>query len=468
MVRNGTTIGTDTQTFTGPELLAQDSGPTGVVTNYGYQSFTGPYGIPFFRLASQSNGQSSVTYNYDETTPTPTSGLPQHEPVSTSRGNLTSVHQLVSGTTTIPTQTLTYDDAGEVLTAKDGDNNVTAYGHDATDTFVATVTRPQTNGINHISSAIYDINTGLMTSSTDENSQTTSYAYDDLERPTTINYPDGGKTTYSYTPTSATQEVLESGTTTLNTTVDVGGMGRVIHVYYPNGSVVDTTHDPDGRVACVSNPHGSGSSPTDGNTCYTYDVLNRVLTVTNPDTSRKTASYNGETETLTDESGHQKQFVSDAMGRIVTALEPNSSGVLSWETDYTWNALNELQTVTQKGDGSSGTRVRTFNYDDEGRLTSQVTPEQGTTTFGYDNNSNLTSKTDARGITVTYGYDALNRMISKTASDGSMHYAYVYDVTATGYGFTSSYPVGRLVEESNQVNASSQYAYNTSQRYLKF
>ena len=291
---------------------------------------------------------------------------------------------------------------GRFLSAKDGNNNVTSYGYDATDTFMTKVTRPVTNGVNHISSAVYDINTGLMTSSKDENSQTTSYTYDGMERPTIINYPDGGETTYSYTPTSTAQGVLENSTTTLTTTVDLGGMGRVIHVYYPNGSVVDTTHDPDGRVACVSNPHGSGSSPTDGNTCYTYDVLNRLLQTTNPDNSTKTSSYSGETITLTDENSHQRQMTVDALGRITEVLEPNAAGTLSWETDYTWTGLNELYTVTQKGDGSSGPRVRTFNYDDMGRLTSQVTPEQGTTTFGYDNASNLTSRVDARNITTSF------------------------------------------------------------------
>ena len=457
---NGTAIGTDTQTFTGAGLLAGDTSPTGIVTTNTYQTFTGLYGIPFYRLETQAIQSAGATiaqtgYGYDETTPTPTSGLPQHIALGKPGGNLTSVHQTVSPGILITTTTNTYDDAGQILSAKDGNNNVTSYGYDATDTFMTKVTRPVTNGVNHISSAVYDINTGLMTSSKDENSQTTSYTYDGMERPTIINYPDGGETTYSYTPTSTAQGVLENSTTTLTTTVDMGGMGRVIHVYYPNGSVVDTTHDPDGRVACVSNPHGSGSSPTDGNTCYTYDVLNRVLQTTNPDNNTKTSSYSGETITLTDENSHQRQMTVDALGRITEVLEPNAAGTLSWETDYTWTGLNELYTVTQKGDGSSGPRVRTFNYDDMGRLTSEVTPEQGTTSFGYDNNSNLTSRVDARNITTTLTYDALNRPLTKSATGLADNY--FYDSFS---GIPTHNAIGRLVKEGNGVNANEAYSYD--------
>jgi RHS repeat-associated protein len=458
---NGTAIGTETQTFTEAELLASDTGPTGTVTTNTYPSITGQYGIPFYRLGRQTIQSGGVTiadtaYLYDETTPTPTSGLPQHIALSTPGGNLTSIHQLTLG---ITTATNTYDNAGQILSAKDGNNNVTSYGYDATDTFMTKLTRPVTNGVNHISSAVYDINTGLMTSSKDENSQNTSYTYDGMERPTIINYPDGGETSYFYTPTSTAQGVLENGTTTLTTTVDLGGMGRVIHVYYPNGSVVDTTHDPDGRVACVSNPHGSGSSPTDGNTCYTYDVLNRILTTTNPDNSTKASSYNGETITLTDENSHQRQMTVDALGRITEVLEPNAAGTLSWETDYTWTGLNELYTVTQKGDGSSGPRVRTFNYDTMGRLTSQVTPEQGTTTFGYDNSSNLTSRVDARNITTTYTYDALNRRLTEEAT--GIDHQFFYD---TASGVTLHNAIGRLVNETNMTNADEVYSYDAMGR----
>ena len=461
-VRDGVAIGTDTQTYTGPELLASDAGPTEITTTNTYQTFTGAYSIPFYRLSTQKITASGTTnaetdYDYDETAVTPISA-PQHVAPSWQRGNLTSIHRLVSGTTKITAATMTYDGGGQVLTTTDANNNPpTTYGYDSgTDTFLTKVTRPTTNGVAHISSAIYDIQSGLMTSSTDENSQTTAYTYDGLERPKTISYPDGGETTFSYTPTSTTQAVLQSGATTLNTTVDVDGYGRTISVDSPNGSEVDTVYGTAGRVHQTTNPHFSTTSPTDGTTTYTYDVLNRVTSVENPDGTSRSASFSGLTETLTDESGNQKQYVMDALGRIVKVLEPNSTnGGLTWETDYTWNALNELYTVTQKGDGS-GNRARTFNYDDEGRLTSLVTPEQGTTSFGYDNNSNLTSRVDARNITTTYTYDALNRKLTETAP--SINYHYVYD-TISGLP-ASSYAVGRLVYESNYVNADEIYSYD--------
>jgi RHS repeat-associated protein len=78
----------------------------------------------------------------------------------------------------------------------------------------------------------------------------------------------------------------------------------------------------------------------------------------------------------------------------------------------------------------------------------------------------VTSKTDARQISVGYTYDALDRMITKSASDGSFNYGYTYDVATISGGFSSSNPIGRLVEASNGVNASSQYSYDPMGRVV--
>jgi YD repeat-containing protein len=57
-------------------------------------------------------------------------------------------------------------------------------------------------------------------------------------------------------------------------------------------------------------------------------------------------------------------------------------------------------------------------------------------------------------------------MITKSASDGSFNYGYTYDVATISGGFSSSNPIGRLVEASNGVNASSQYSYDPMGRVV--
>ena len=75
------------------------------------------------QLDSTNTQISSNTYAYDEQTPTPTSGLPNRVSPLGVRGNLTTV---TSGVSTKLTTHFTYDDAGQMLTAKDPKGNTTS------------------------------------------------------------------------------------------------------------------------------------------------------------------------------------------------------------------------------------------------------------------------------------------------------------------------------------------------------
>ena len=89
-------------------------------------------------------------------------------------------------------------------------------------------------------------------------------------------------------------------------------------------------------------------------------------------------------------------------------------------TNYQYDVLGNLCKVTQ------GQQQRFFMYDSLSRLRRARNPEQmansalnisdsisgnsqWTMSYEYDNNGNLTSRVDARGVTATYAYDALNR-----------------------------------------------------------
>jgi len=72
------------------------------------------------------------------------------------------------------------------------------------------------------------------------------------------------------------------------------------------------------------------------------------------------------TTTVTDQAGHKRTNVADALGRMVDAWEPDpSSGSLVNETLYTYNARDNLTRVDQKGNTTDTTqwRTRTFTYD---------------------------------------------------------------------------------------------------------
>ena len=88
----------------------------------------------------------------------------------------------------------------------------------------------------------------------------------------------------------------------------------------------------------------------------------------------------------TDENGNHSQRTNDALGRLTEVMEPNpSTGSLQLETDYSYDALNNLNGVTQWGgsNGSSGSRSRSFTYDSLSRLLQSQNSESGTVSYSY-------------------------------------------------------------------------------------
>ncbi len=190
-----------------------------------------------------------------------------------------------------------------------------------------------------------------------------------------------------------------------------------------------------------------------GATSYNYDALNRLSgtnAITRQDGGKVGISFAGNCATTTDETGKQRTTCTDALGRITSVTEDPSG--LNYLTTYTYDALDDLQTVTQGG------QARTYNYDMLGRLTSAATPEASNNarSFYYSNSGALCAgdpsavciRTDERGITTTYAYDALNRLTSKSYSDGTPTASFAYDETSVTLGNWTSptlgNPKGRL------------------------
>ena len=215
---------------------------------------------------SSSNVISQTTYSYDEYS-LASSGVSGLAAVSGSRGNQTSVQKRVSASTSISTHTH-YDNAGQIVSTTDGNSNPTTFSHDTTtDTYVIKKTYPPVPSGTFFESYTYDPNTGMLTQSKDLNGQPTGYTYDSMLRNTGICYPDGGYTLTSF-PSATTNSVSQltgSGTgctqgggipggNWLTTTIQYDGYGRVIHSTNPAGNTTDTQYDSMGRVYSVSNP----------------------------------------------------------------------------------------------------------------------------------------------------------------------------------------------------------------------
>ena len=449
---------------------------------------------------ASNNAVAQTTYEYDNYgTSMQSSGTVQHDaaylataaPLITTRGNLTATKRWLNTNNSWLTTANTYDDAGNVLTTKDPKTNTTTFSYadswsnntcaPASGNAAAYATKI-TNALNQFSTRKYNSCSGTMGSSIDLNSQPTIFSYDAVGRPTLVQYPDFGQVSKCYSDggsgcTASNPQLSETTTTAVTGTLNivtqtlVDGIGQVVTTTLqsdPDGATsTDTVYDGVGRVFKKSNPHRSGTLPTDGWTQFTYDALNRVTVVQQPDGSQVQTAYTGTQTTVTDEAGKKRTSQTDALGRLIAVWEdPGTAPHLNYKTEYQYNLLDNLLCAVQKGTDTatftncasapSTWRPRSFAYDSLSRLSSATNPESGTITYSYDNNGNLASKgaplpnSSTGTVTTNYQYDVLNRLTGKTYTGMTMpNLQYGYDgATPSGCtpappSLTDTYKVGR-------------------------
>lgn len=221
----------------------------------------------------------------------------------------------------------------------------------------------------------------------------TRYAYDDLNRVTSIDYPVGNSVRISYTATSRT---ATRGSLSQATSYD--GFGRTTGVTLGG---VSRSYDVDvmGRVVFESQPDSSYG------TNYTYDELNRVTAIRNADGSTRGIGFASATKAVRDERGNTTTYSYRAYGDpdkaiLMEVSTPDSSSRVSYDRD----SMDLITSATQGG------WTRRYAYNSNGYLTSATHPETGTTTYGRDAAGNMTSRSTGSAGTVNFTYDGQNRL----------------------------------------------------------
>lgn len=535
---NGSAVMQSAQMYNSYGLMTDDkeydygsgsAGPELSETQTTYASLSnGIVGLPSTITTYVLNGSTSVpisivTYGYDGNSLTSTSGLPQHVSVSGSRGNLTSVQYATgaSSPATITTAQYFYDDAGQVVKSEDAALNATTYTYDsATDAFLYGTTYPTTGGVSHSTSSTWDAVRGVKLTDVPMSgaTNTTTYTYDLMLRPSTVSTPGGGYKTYSYSLNSSTPytsvSTLHTGSTCpgsscITATSYLDSYARLIKTDTtdtPSDDLVTYSYDVNGRLSTQSNPYRSGG--TISNTTFYYDAMGRSSEILDSDgVSQQTATYSGNFVTKADEAGNQRELFMDGLGRIKEVLEPNSSGGLTLETDYLYDqnatagsgsTFTTYQSIVNQKGGSSNSslwRTRTITYDALGRTASEKTPEAGTVSYTYPNGTGSCAgsvtlscgRTDANSTSTTYTYDALNRLTGKSyggssIGTGTSPVTYYYDQTSynsltivngngrrtgmsdvtgtTAWSFDGMGRVATIEKTINSVTKSANYTYN--------
>lgn len=339
-----------------------------------------------------------------------------------------------------------------------------------------------------VSANAFDFTTGLATTNTDVNLQSTTFSYQDdqgnydpLNRLRKVTRPDGSwtKTTFNdvvgdlFVLTETSQDATHSSKS--YDYVDPMGRGSRSFTSESATSYIarDTIYDQMGRASKVSNPYRTSTrngvadvSHTSDWITTTYEPLGRVATVTLPDSSVVQTAYQGVYTTITDQAGTQRRQKTDALGRIVRVDEPNLSGSLgtvdapAQPTSFEYDTQSHVVHVIQ---GTSPVQHRYFKYDGLGRLTYEHQIEQAAIftasdpVTGHSNWSRklvydetiasvpypglLTSAYDARNIQTQFRYDNLNRVYQVSFTDGTPTVTNNYDQPRATY-----FNKGRLTE----------------------
>lgn len=306
----------------------------------------------------------------------------------------------------------------------------------------------------------YNAYTGQIATTTDENLQVASLAYDSMKRPTTVTRPDNTQltTTYDDIALTVTSTMPITSTTSVKQVAYADGLGRAIKGATKDASlntysIVEQQYDPLGRSYKTSNPYNAGSASYWTET--DFDALGRAVKTILPDGQSSSLSYSTNTATSTDPASKKRKTQVDGLGRLASAFEPDSGGNLTQQTSYSYNLLDALTGVTQ------GVQTRTYGYDNLGRLTSVATPETNNLGYQYAYNDFdlLTQRTDPRGVITTYTYDTLNRPYQISYNVGSTGVPTTSTITYT-YGTNSSQNNnGRLITVADGVG-SENYSYD--------
>jgi RHS repeat-associated protein len=246
------------------------------------------------------------------------------------------------------------------------------------------------------------------------------YAYDKLDRLTSLTDPQGKALGFAYDPEGDLTEVTRpGGLTTTNLYNEAGRLAETTSKTAEPPTVLESLkygYDAAGNVTSKLDQR------LEAETTYAYDALGRLTEFNPPSEGSTTYGY-------------------DAAGNRTEA----------GGTSYAFNALN------QPTEDSTGT---TYGYDSAGRLTSEVNGSEETT-FAWDPFDHL-AKVEGSSGTVTYAFDGLERLSERKSGEATQvfHYGDLGDMSTyetNGEGkTTTSYvqgPRGLVEQRSGEATS---------------
>jgi RHS repeat-associated protein len=296
---------------------------------------------------------------------------------------------------------------------------------------------------------------------TDPESGSTTYAYDSLNRLTTLAPPSAfssGSFGFSYDALSRRTQLTRPNSVTTNYTYD--NLSRLLSVLHQaGGSTIDgasyTLDSAGNRTAKVDDLASVTSD-------YSYDSIYELTQVTHAASTTESYTYDpvgNRTASLGVSSyttNASNQLTSDSDASYAYDYDGNTTSKTdsTGTTDYTWDYENRLTSVTLPGTGGTVT----FKYDPFGRRIYKESPT-ATSIFAYDGNDLIETANSSGGTVARYAAgqnideplamlrgtttdyyeaDGLGSITSLTAANGSIASTYTYDSFGNSTNSTGS------------------------------
>jgi RHS repeat-associated protein len=336
---------------------------------------------------------------------------------------------------TIRGQTYGYDPAGNLTSSINALGVTTTYGY---------------NAVNQLVQQVEPVSA--------TKSITTSFGYDAAGNRTRYTDGRGNATVYTVNSLGLPASVIEPSTpahpaaTDRTWTASYNASGQAVRLIAPGGVTRDRTYDAAGRMTRES---GTGAEVATVDRTFGYDLASRLTSASAPG-GVNTYGYNdrggllratgpGGAASFAYNSDGQLNTRTDAAG---TAQFGYSAGRLATVRD---GGTSTTQTLGYDGAGSLKTidyglgRVRSYTYDDLGRVASDVLrnslgAEVSSVSYGYNLDDRMTSKNTKGAAGAgdnTYGYDLAGRLTSWTVGG-----------TTTPYGWDDS---GNLIQSGTKT-----------------
>ena len=205
---------------------------------------------------------------------------------------------------------------------------------------------------------------------------------------------------------------------------------------------------PLGKLASINGPKAPDAAGYDDLTLFSYDTSNNL-----------TAVANG----LGQVTGYSYY---DANGRPGRMIEP--SGMV---TDFYYDMLGRLISRTVRHPTDSNKNATTsLTYDLEGQLTSMTPPATATIFFDYDPVGRLIAIRDTTGARIDYAYDLLGKRIEDktTAADATVRRTTARTFDDLGRMLTQTLGQGRTQKLAYDANDNAQLVTNARNQATQF